>query len=437
MKLFRKTLVMLAMAVTVSACSSGGSDDSDPSLTQSQRDNRDLFNYLKTDYFWNESLPASINDTAWATMPDAMNGLKAPEDKFSFVMTNAEYADFVASVFFGYGFSHQTTAANDGLRIRYTFRQGSAYQLGMRRGDTITHVGGKSIAEALQQQTPLADLFGPNENGFSTTVRFVKPNGEVVEGSMTKSQIVANTVMAAQVKDVTINNAPVKVGYLVFDSFKESSAQELNTAFDGFVAQGVKELILDLRYNSGGRIAIAEQLSKQIAGRNVENQTFVKYVHNNLRSNRDQTVTFNSNSSEQSLNLDRVVVLTSGTTCSASELVINALNPFIDVVVVGDTTCGKPTGMYPTEINDWTVFAINFQTQNAANFGDYFDGLPADCKVAETIPGDWGVETEAMLAEGIYYLQNGSCSTRVQARSVRVSKPVDFSHGLYRMKNVL
>ena len=434
MKLLSKSLITPLLVGVISACSSGGSE-----TTQAEQDNLDLFAYLKTDYFWNDTLPEEINTAAWSTMPQAMNALRAPQDRFSFVMTNAEYADYVASVFFGYGFSHKVTENSDGLLIRYAFEQGSAYQNGLRRGDIITHVAGTSIASALSQSSDLSNLFGPNQEGHTADITFVKPDGTVVETQFTKSSIVANTVMAAQVKDITINSEPTKLGYLVFDSFKESSEQELEAAFDMFDAQGVEELILDLRYNSGGRISIAQQLSQQIGGNHVENQVFVQYVHNELQSSRNTTTYFNLPANYEQLNLNRVVVLTSGETCSASELVINALNPFIEVTVVGGETCGKPIGMYPTEINDWTVFAINFQTQNAIGFGDYFDGLAADCVVAETIPGDWGDETEALLAEGIYYLQNDSCSTGgAGVNSVlKPTKKVDFSRGPVKVRNAL
>ena len=434
MKLFTKALLLSVTTYVLTACSSSNTEE-----TQAEQDNLDLYTYLKSDYFWNDTLPSEINTSAWPTMPDAMAALKAPQDRFSFVMTNEEYADYVASVFFGYGFSHQINAERNGLLIRYTFDQGSAYAQGLRRGDTITEVGGTSIATALAQNTDISDLFGPNQEGYTLDVTYTSAStGAEVKTQFTKSQIVANTVMAAQVKDITINSNQTKLGYLVFDSFKESSEQELKDAFDTFEQQDVDELILDLRYNSGGRISIAQQLSQQIAGSNVDNEIFVQYVHNELQTSRNNTTYFNAGD-YNALNLDRVVVLTSASTCSASELVINALNPFIEVIVIGDETCGKPIGMYPTQINDWTVFAINFQTQNAVGFGDYFDGLPVDCAVQETIPGDWGDESEALLAEGIYYLQNDRCSSQglAASKTLATKQKVDFSKGPIKLRNAL
>ncbi|NVK25589.1 MAG: carboxyl-terminal protease [Gammaproteobacteria bacterium] len=452
----RFKLITLPLLLSLTACSLGSDDDpmyedktpDDESLTQAEQDNVDLFEYLQQAYFWNDELPSEINPSAYSSMPEAMYGLRNTDDRFSFVMTNEEYKDYVASVFFGYGFSHLANDTNDGLVIRYVFDQGSAYLNGLRRGDTITRANGIDIADVIAGTRTLSEAFGPNTDGYTIDVTFEKPDGTVVETQFSKSEIVANTVMASEVKnkpvtDLNNNVSQKNVGYLVFDSFKESSAAELNTAFSQFSQTGVDELILDLRYNGGGRISVAQQLSTQIAGDNVRDNNmsniFVQYVHNDNWSQYNEAVSFSTASYE--LDLDRLIVLTSGNSCSASELVINALMPFIDVVTIGDETCGKPIGMYPQEINDWTVFAINFQTQNAVGFGDYFDGLPADCAVTETIVGDWGDEADPLLAEALYYLENGQCSTAAQAFSKRLkyapSPKVDFSQGPVKMRNAL
>lgn len=435
--LLKSTFISITL-VALAACSS---DDDD--LTPSEQDNQDLFSYLQTDYFWNRELPSSIDPSSWATMPEAMDGLRAADDRFSFVMTAEQYQDYVASVFFGYGFSHQYDEEKGGLLIRYAFDKGSAYEAGLRRGDVITEVAGTKIVDAMAQEMDLSDLFGPNEDGYTVDVTFTSSDGagntEIIETQFTKSAIVANTVMATQVKTLATSTGSKKVGYLVFDSFKESSEQELEAAFDELAAQNVEELILDLRYNSGGRISIAQQLSEQIAGQNVDNQVFLQYVHNDLLSSNNRTVYFSPVGGREHLDLDRVFVLTTEGTCSASELVINALDPFIDVVVIGDETCGKPIGMYPAEINDWVVFAINFQTQNAVGFGDYFNGLPVDCSLDETIPGDWGDESEALLAEAIYYLENEQCSDAgaVGVKKLRTKRTLDFTQGPIKLRNAL
>ncbi len=113
-------------------------------------------------------------------------------------------------------------------------------------------------------------------------------------------------------------------------------------------------------------------------------------------------------------------VLTTGGSCSSSELVINALSPFIDVVQIGETTCGKPVGQVPDRVGGFRLFAINFQTVNALDFGDYFDGLMPNCPVAATVAGDWGVSTDPLYAEALAYIKNSNCSgVAVSSQSVQ------------------
>ena len=105
---------------------------------------------------------------------------------------------------------------------------------------------------------------------------------------------------------------------------------------------------------------------------------------------------------------------------------INCLKPYIDVVQIGATTCGKPVGQQPDIIGDYVLFAINFQTVNALDQGDYFNGLQPNCPVTDNITGDWGVITDPLYAEAVNYIASGSCSdVAVSSATVRaeVVKP--------------
>ena len=422
LKISHGLLFALSTMLLVS-CSDGDDQPTYESCSIPDTNNK-LFSLLQDKYFWNEELPAKINPEAYESIGHALYNLRNEKDRFSFTMTREEYDDYANSVFFGYGFGHQVNSAGDGLTIRYVFEDGSAAKNGLRRGDVITKVGDVLVSDFIQQNTGTSVdwtvLFGPNVEGHYVDVTFKKPTGEVRVATFTKGSIVANTVMAAETKSLTINGQDKAVAYMVFDSFKESSQTEFNTAFEQF--DNVDEMILDLRYNSGGVISTANQLSTQIAGRNVDDEIFVSYKYNQKQSDNNEDILFTLGKGIKQLDLDRLVVLTTETSCSASELVINALSPFIDVTVVGDTTCGKPIGMRPEEVCEHVVFAINFQTHNAAGFGDYFDGLPADCAVAENVTGDWGDENDPLLAEGLSYLANNQCSSQSVAYSKSLTK---------------
>jgi C-terminal processing protease CtpA/Prc len=445
-KSFRSTLPLL-ISLSLAGCGDDGMVQFDEDALQcgTTDANEQLFDYMQEWYFWDDQLPDSFDGSSQPDMYETLDFLRVAQDRFSFMMTAEEYDDYQASIFFGYGFSHQSTEDSDGLLIRYVFDEGSAAQNGLRRGDVITEVNGVTVqsilADVANGTTTLSDVFGPNEDGYTIDIKFRKPDGSIVTTQFSKGSISANTVMAEQVKTITVNEQEQKVGYLVFDSFDNKSEQELNEAFDQFAAEDIDQMVLDLRYNSGGLIRVAKQLSTQIAGDAVEGEVFVQYVHNEQQSGQNTTSYFSLGAGIEKLNLDKVVVLTSAYSCSASELVINALTPFIEVVTIGGQTCGKPVGMYPTEICDHVVFAINFQTQNAAGFGDYFDGLEVDCNIEETITGDWGVETDPMLAEGLHYLVNGQCSdmsaNSVKHRGKANAPKLDYRQSPYQLKNML
>ena len=179
----------------------------------------------------------------------------------------------------------------------------------------------------------------------------------------------------------------------------------------------MNELVLDLRYNGGGLIRVANQLSTQIARSFVQGQTFVKYRYNDKNTAKNSNSVFSIGAGTMALNLPRVFVLTTESSCSSSELVINSLAPFIDVVQIGAKTCGKPVGQQPEVIADYVLFAINFQTVNALDQGDYFDGLMPECPVTPAITGDWGVTTDPLYAEALNYISNGNCSMAVMGLS--------------------
>ncbi len=413
-------LLMIFSTLVLSSCSDGSDSQFDKLFTDSNCSvsgaNDQLFSLLQEKYFWNEGLPKSIDSNAYDSLSDALYELRDEKDRFSFVLTYEEYEDYANSVFFGYGFGHQVTDNNDGLRIKYVFEEGSAAQNGLRRGDIITKVGDDLVSDLVAQvnagTNSFSEIFGPNTDGYSVEVTFVKPDSTVVVADFSKGSIVANTVMASETKELTIDGESKNVAYMVFDSFKDSSRAELNTAFTQFKTDNVDEMILDLRYNGGGLISVANQLSSQIAGNSVidEDEIFLTYQFNDNQSAKNESIFFALGDGIEQLNLDKLVVLTTQSSCSASELVINALDPFLDVTIVGDTTCGKPIGMSPELVCDHVIYAINFQTQNAVGFGDYFDGLPATCSVDDEVTGDWGDDSDAMLTEGLNYLATGQCS---------------------------
>lgn len=402
-----KRLALYALPFFLSAC--GGSDSEELGIGGScsvAGKNATLFSLMQRDYLWNEDLPAKINPRAYANLDELLNAIKSPKDRFSFTMTEQEYTDrYVNAEFFGYGFSTENRFDEGVMKVRYVFSGSPAAEVGLTRADDIIEVNGVSTElwlERIRQGTATnADIFGPNEPGVTATLMWRSPDGAVSSATIEKRTVETNTVFHTQREYV----GEREVGYFVFDSFIDRSQDDINTALDQLI--GVDDLVIDLRYNGGGLIRIANQLASQTAWHRVEHSTFLTYKYN--ENYQPESILFNLGGGITRMNLDRVYVLTSQGSCSASELVINSLTPFIEVITIGEQTCGKPVGQSPTRICDEVLFAINFQTVNANGFGDYFDGLPVTCQAADTVVADWGSPEDPLLATAYHHLNEGSC----------------------------
>ena len=191
-----------------------------------------------------------------------------------------------------------------------------------------------------------------------------------------------------------------KVGYLFFRNFVQPSVAALTDAFTALKAAGATELVLDLRYNGGGLVDVAVHLASLIGGTRTNGQVMLNYVHNDkIGPILNKTTRFAN--PEQALNLQRLVVITTRGSASASELVINSLRAYIPVTIIGDTTYGKPVGQYGMRFCDKILYPVAFSIKNANNEGDFFDGLPVDCAAGDDYLHQLGDTAEASFAEAL------------------------------------
>lgn len=423
----KQYIVVIAMLMLAGCGGSGGdSGGSQNELSQfrgsncpsSVSANAEAFCLMFKDYLWYREMPEVVNLTQFTTTNQLVAALSAPDDRFSYTLSAEDYESrFIDATFFGYGFSSSALDDDSGLLVRFVYDDGSAAQEGLRRGDIITAIEGKSIAQWYAEigagVSSDDDMFGPNQDGVMREFVWSKPDGTEMQATFIKGDVTTNTVLHRSV----IEQAGKRIGYLVFNSFIELSETELEQAFSFFKSQNIDELVLDVRYNGGGLIRVASQLASHIAWPKLQNETFVTFAYNDKNPQKNQTWQFSlGQRGETFFDLDRVVVLTSGRSCSSSELVINSLSPFINVVQVGGATCGKPVGQQPEYFDNrrQVMFAVNFQTVNAIGFGDYFDGLMPNCPATEVINGDWGTQDEPLLAEALYYVANDGCSSASQ-----------------------
>lgn len=324
------------------------------------------------------------------------------------------------------------------------------------RGARILEIDGVDLVNGGSTQAELDILNNglfPATAGESHTFR-IREAGTNAEREVT---LISEDIATAPVNRTRIINTPTgDVGYMLFNTFSPFSSEEaLATAFTNFRAQGINDLVLDLRYNGGGLLAVSAQLAYMVAGdARTSGRTYSQLQFNAAAGGRNPItgaaidpipfintgVGFSVPDGQalDSVDLPRLYILSTEGTCSASEAVINGLDGInFEIILIGDTTCGKPFGFFPTDNCGETYFTIQFRSINDSGFGDYSDGFsPSNssdtfaeildgCVVADDLENELGDENEALLSTALFHRANGTCPAVNSSKSSQ--KPQYFS----------
>jgi hypothetical protein len=372
--------------------------------------NTTVYQTLQDWYYWYRFLPEA-SPTTFAD-PEALLDTvryRPLDNTFSYISTAAASQAFYGeSQYLGFGFSMKFTVGYE-LRVIDVFPASPASEVGFDRGSEILTINGKSVQKTYEDGE-WNTIWGGEEAGYSVDVGFKNAAGEGKSGRMAKRVVTIPTVPLVTVLDA----GGKKTGYLVFKNFVEPSYAALDAAFAQLRDAGATELVLDLRYNGGGLIAVAQYLGGLIGGDRTSGEVFAQYVHNDKRSDRNNAIRFPRPAAAFPLN--RLIVITTRSSASASELIINALKPFMPVIVVGDNSYGKPVGQYGFRICEKMLWPVSFNVQNARNQGDYFDGFAPDCRAADDIAYALGDPREASLATALGYVGTGACPVAAKGR---------------------
>ena len=363
-------------------------------------------NTLQDMYYWYRELPdpnPALFDTPEAYL-EAVR-YRALDSSFSYIgLRAAEDAFYSDSQFIGFGFSTKQTG-DDEVRIAQVFPDSPASDAGLARSDRLLAINGRPVAELLRTGE-IGTIFGPSEVGVPGELAWQDLAGNEREATMVKRLVTIPTVSLVHVLEVEGR----RVGYVVFRNFVRPSVEALDQSFAALAAAGATDLVLDLRYNGGGLVSVAQHLGGLIGGNRTSTQVFTQFVHNDKNAFRNSVLPFPDPAS--ALDLPRLVVITTRASASASEMIVNSLRPFIPVTVVGDATYGKPVGQYGFNFCEKVLYPVAFSVQNAANQGDYFGGIPADCPAADDLDRAFGDPEEASLAEALHFVARGACSGR-------------------------
>lgn len=332
----------------------------------------------------------------------------APKDKFHFTLPTDEWEQLSQSgVSAGYGalWSLISTVPPRQAVVAFVEPGSPATDPGvdLARGAEVLAVDGVNVENG-DPAVLNAGLFPADVGETHTfTIRDQGASG-TREITMTSEEVVS-----VPVHNVKTEPSPMgPVGYLLFNDHIATAETHLIDAVEELDAAGIEELVVDIRYNGGGFLAIASQFAYMIAGDGpTAGRTFEEIRFNDKHPTTDPVTGqplepmpfFDTTLGGQfpeppgqplpSLDLPRVYVLTGPGTCSASESIMNGLRGVdVEVIQIGSTTCGKPFGFYPTDNCGTTYFTIQFQGVNEKGFGDYPDGFsPENNVVGEPVPG--------------------------------------------------
>ncbi|MDT0686700.1 S41 family peptidase [Autumnicola psychrophila] len=364
MKINKLFLLLIFSGILLTSCAKDDNDAIDDSVTLDPENldvERFVYRGMNEYYLYKSDVSKLANDhfahrterdeflAGFATPQDLFyDGLVAPQDRFSYITD-----DYIAlenrfsgiATTTGVDYRLYRFSNSDDLfgLVRYIIPNSSADGQGIKRGDLFTRVNGETItidnySTLLASDQVTYHLASIEDNTITETSETVTLTNEV---------LTENPILITKTLDVQ----GMKVGYIMYNSFVADFDDELNAAFSQLEAEGATKLILDLRYNGGGRVSSATRMASMITGQ-FKGEIFAKEKWNDQLQNLIQTAypdrlynkftdTIDDGESITSLNLTDLYVITSSSSASASELIINGLDPYIEVQKVGDTTTGK------------------------------------------------------------------------------------------------
>lgn len=395
-------------------------------------------------YLWQQDVP-DLADTKNDNKDDYytfLNGFDTPEnlfykgllyqygtvDKFSYIVddyTALENSFQGISKSSGLDFRLVRLGSSDDIfgYVRYVANDSDAATKDIKRGEFFLEVDGQQLTVNNYRNL----LFGSNDTftlGMANiTNNTIDLNGKTV--ALTKTEFTESPILVNKVIDAN----STKVGYLMYNGFIADFDSALNDVFADFKAQGVTELVLDFRYNPGGRVSSAISLAQMVTGQftgevfstEIWNNKYQAYYEQNKPEsliNRFKDKLFDNVTPINSLMLTRVFVLTTEGTASASELVINSLDPYIDVVHIGTKTTGKYTAsitLYDSpnfgrkDVNVNHTYAMQplvLKSANKNGVGDYYDGLTPDHVITYQTSSGGQAEGENILNMGVLGNEN-------------------------------
>ncbi|MDR1860605.1 MAG: hypothetical protein LBR06_06780 [Bacteroidales bacterium] len=378
-------------------------------------------------YFWNRQIP-KVDYTKQTDSKQYFNSLLYKDDRFSYITDDYDglLSDLQGASTLSMGYDYTAYYISSGSQkvmmvVNYVYPDSPADRAGLKRGHIITAINNTELT---------ASNFYELYSGTSYSVQLARMEDRHLSASGTSISMTAATIDPNPVVYSTvIATGQKKIGYLAYVSFVSGTNSkfllELDRVFNSFKAEGITDLVIDLRYNPGGDTDAATRLASEIVPAAHNRDVFTYYEFNDIvsdyyKNNPDMFETLFMKLSSN-INATGVYFLTTGNTASASELVIVGLRPYMDVVQIGEPTYGKCYGMtlFEQEGGNWGLLPIIFRYTNADGYTDFVDGLQPDFEVEDAFCVD-----ELLNSEFIY------CYPLGDTRDPMLEKAVEHITGI-------
>lgn len=408
----------LAISALVSSCGEDRSGEYYALITTQTW----MYETMQQEYLYYQDIPEKKSLNFFNKPSDFLNSMVSSKDKKSGSTFSHIDSVFVTtrstSTTPTFGFEGTMVRAENGsygIRVLYTQENSPAEEVGLKRGDLIIAANNKKINSSdlfhitSPKEAYLFTMGKLNERGFDTLQTVQMPSPRIVENK---------NIYKSDIMEI----AGKRVAYIMYNEFGNNDTENLKQLFKDIAGQSVDDIILDLRYNPGGYVNIAQLVSTNLAPQEAMGNVFLKMTHND-KINQTDILNF-----EQSLlangspvNYKNLYVITSSNTASASEIVINCLRPYMAgrLIQVGTATFGKNVAqqLYTDEAKAPMLefWMTNSLLSNAEDFSDYYtSGLKPDYEKAENFKGELGelgTAQDSLMIPIIKHIETGSFPT--------------------------
>lgn len=420
---------VFTVALILSLAYSCKKDDDEKISEETLATNKWIYENMNNYYLWTSLMPTNIDYTKESD-PEAYfyKLLYNEKDKWSYITD--DYASLEAElsgdpVTMGYDPAFYLTGSNKVIiAVKYVYPGSPAAEAGLSRGDIIL-----SINNATLDTSDYYDKY--TGTGYSVQLGAISGNTLTYTGeSLNMTARVTETDPAIYHQIIDVDGR--KIGYLVYVGFLtgENNAflTKMDNIFSEFKTAGISDLVVDLRYNPGGEIDAAVHLASTIAPVTVTTaaSVLVNLQYNDLlqayliSNNETDFLYYKFESASSNINMDHVYFLTTSGSASASELTITGLEPYMNVVHIGEPTYGKYTGSWvmPDDNNKWAMMPIVMKYANANGYTDFANGLTPDYPIEDDLFSavPFGDTSDPMLAKAIE-LATGKSVKSVKAKA--------------------